>query len=132
MIMGYGNAVKFTGNVIQIPGANIKEFLITILSELERSFHLRGQVKVKAKVEKDGVLHNNPALTSTLASAFPLQPLNPNLLRGDEPRSTLPILPHGFSFFKEGLQAFDGILGLHQFLQVDLFDPPQASLNIVT
>jgi len=32
MIVGYGNAVKSTGNVIQIPGANMKEFFITISS----------------------------------------------------------------------------------------------------
>ena len=97
--MGCGNAVKFTGIVAQIPEANIKEFLVTITMEAERAVHLRGQVKV----EKDGVLHTNPCL-------------NLNLLRGDEPRSTLPILPNRLSFLEERLQAFRGIFGLHQLL----------------
>ena len=56
MIMGYGNAVKFTGNVVQIPGVNMKEFVVTITMEAEGAVQMKGQVKV----ENGGVLHNNP------------------------------------------------------------------------
>ena len=40
----------------RIPGGNSKGFLATIPREDEPVVHLRGQVKAKVKVEKDGVL----------------------------------------------------------------------------
>jgi hypothetical protein len=65
MIRDHGNGVKGTGTVARIPGENSKGFPATITMEAEHALHLRGQVNVTAEIEKDGVLHNTPTLTST-------------------------------------------------------------------
>jgi len=74
MIRDHGNGVKGTGIVDRISGANSKGFPATITMEAERAVHLRGQVKVKAKVEKDGVLHNNHRLNLNLNLSLSLSP----------------------------------------------------------
>ena len=61
-------------------------------------------------------------------SASP-SPISPSPLPAPRPVSPSPIPPHRFSFFDERIDAFLSVTGLHEFVEIDVFDFLQRCLD---